>query len=351
MLIYAFVLWSNDLTSLSPEDRAWQNGVEKRLEQLGRAVEQILAQLGGGVPAASYHQMPHFAGPQTAGASFGEMSASGFYDTPSAMHGQMAHHHAGPGGPQGLQGGMMMPPNTAPVGSEMAPRVNYVVPTAAETAAIAAQSRFKRPRGSTMPRCVLAFDGHAHRRCEAQACVADFKATYFSLDSTSTVSGGPSAYTPATAHEGTFQLFSPRTAAMDSASHSLPTPYSFGAPQSSASSSSHQAPYSQQHAHESSSGSSYNYEPTGMDLGDGSNNHHGGAGAAAAAAAAGSHDGSSLTPNPHGTTTSSSAPGRGEEGAIPRSLHSPSVRFAPPPVPILHAAPAGAMSQAQETSA
>jgi len=63
-----------------------------------------------------------------------------------------------------------MPPNTAPPGAAGGPgdmgghphmgpggmgngtgRVNYVVPSQAETAAIAAQARMKRQRGNTLP--------------------------------------------------------------------------------------------------------------------------------------------------------------------------------------------------------
>lgn len=31
------------------------------------------------------------------------------------------------------------------------PRVNYIIPTPGETAAIAAQAKYKRPRGNTVP--------------------------------------------------------------------------------------------------------------------------------------------------------------------------------------------------------
>ena len=69
--------------------------------------------------------------PATAAPAFQEIPQTAFYD-----------HHYDRG----------MVPNTAPISSDVAGRVNYVVPSPAETAAIAAQSRFKRPRGNTVPR-------------------------------------------------------------------------------------------------------------------------------------------------------------------------------------------------------
>ena len=81
--------------------------------------------------------------------------------------------------PGGL--GDSLVPNTAPPGAvgDMDNSINYVIPTAAETAAIAAQARFKRPRGNTMPSNIPSTGG----------------------------------FTPTT--EAAFQLFSPRTAALD----------------------------------------------------------------------------------------------------------------------------------------
>jgi hypothetical protein len=97
--------------------------VEKRLEHLSRTIDMILAHLGGG------NQPP----PPTA--------AGGF---PTEMH--QSYHEVYDR--QGI-------PNTASAGpgdmSATGGRINYVVPSPAETAAIAAQARMKRRRGNTMP--------------------------------------------------------------------------------------------------------------------------------------------------------------------------------------------------------
>jgi hypothetical protein len=120
----------------SPEDRAWQNGVEKRLEHLSRTIDMMLAHLSGG------QSMPP--PPNTAAPSFPEMP-------PAAPYYESYERHA------------PMPPNTAPPGmaGDMGNmgmmsgggRINYVVPSPAETAAIAAQAqaRARRSRGNTLP--------------------------------------------------------------------------------------------------------------------------------------------------------------------------------------------------------
>lgn len=118
----------------SPEDRAWQNGVEKRLEHLSRTIDMMLAHLSGG------QSMPP---PNTAAPSFPEMPpAAPYYESYERQP---------------------MPPNTAPPGTagdmgnmnmmSGGGRVNYVVPSPAETAAIAAQAqaRARRSRGNTLP--------------------------------------------------------------------------------------------------------------------------------------------------------------------------------------------------------
>ena len=153
-----FNLHSSVHSLCSPEDRAWQNGVEKRLEHLGRAIDQILAHLGAGqppsngmggmastAPSALPGMPPSALPPHTAAAAFPDMPATAFYD-----------HHGHPYDHNGNATGL---PNTAPAGVNpnggangmTANGVNYVIPTPAETAAIAAQNRFKRPRGQTVP--------------------------------------------------------------------------------------------------------------------------------------------------------------------------------------------------------
>lgn len=128
----------------SPEDRAWQNGVEKRLEHLSRTIDMILAHLGG--------QPPMPGPPNTAGPAFPEMpvAANGQYYESYERHG-MPPNTAPPGtagGPHAMGGD----PNIGQSGMLNGPgRVQYVVPSAAETAAIAAQARMKRQRGNTLP--------------------------------------------------------------------------------------------------------------------------------------------------------------------------------------------------------
>ncbi|CAD6579543.1 MAG: hypothetical protein CYPHOPRED_000905 [Cyphobasidiales sp. Tagirdzhanova-0007] len=201
---------------LNPEDRAWQNGVEKRLEHLGKAIDQILAHLGGG-PVSM---------PSTA-ATYPEMPQTAFYD-----------HHP-------FDRSAILP-NTAPLMSDASAqgRINYVIPTSSETAAIAAQSRLKRPRGNTVP--------------------------------SNLASGG---FTPDTG----FQLFSPRTATVEQG-----TPYHFQVAQQHLHT--EQAPYSHSHSY---SLDTYANGSSAADL----------------------------------------------HVSVPRSLTSPTVRFASPAVPLMHPAP------------
>lgn len=111
----------------SPEDRAWQNSVEKRLEHLSRTIDMILAHLGG---PSSIPQPPSTA------AAFPEMPPAAAYFESYERHGMPATAPAGPADMNNSGGG----------------RINYVVPSPAETAAIAAQARMKRSRGNTLPR-------------------------------------------------------------------------------------------------------------------------------------------------------------------------------------------------------
>ncbi|KAK9898964.1 hypothetical protein P389DRAFT_167662 [Cystobasidium minutum MCA 4210] len=185
---------------LNPEDRAWQNGVEKRLEHLSRTIDMILAHLGG--------QPPMPGPPNTAGPAFPEMpvAANGQYYESYERHG-MPPNTAPPGtagGPHAMGGD----PNIGQSGMLNGPgRVQYVVPSAAETAAIAAQARMKRQRGNTLPNL-------------------------------------PSAgFPPETAG---FQLFSPRTGALDGAG--ISHPYSYGAPTPGPPSTAH--PHHSQHSHQ-----------------------------------------------------------------------------------------------------
>lgn len=87
----------------------------------------ILAHLGSPNPTAGPP-------PPTTAAAFPEMPPSNAFFESYERHG-------------------MTPTTAAAAGNDMpGGRVNYVVPSAAETAAIAAQARMKRSRGNTMPR-------------------------------------------------------------------------------------------------------------------------------------------------------------------------------------------------------
>lgn len=118
----------------------------------------ILAHLGGGGggggPSAAGAGGPP---PHTAGVAFPEMpsaaaaghgGAAAYYESyerhgmppNTAPPGTALSHHSAMGDPTMMQAG------SGPQG-----RINYVVPSAAETAAIAAQARLKRQRGNTLP--------------------------------------------------------------------------------------------------------------------------------------------------------------------------------------------------------
>ena len=124
---------------LNPEDRAWQNGVEKRLDHLGKAIDQILAHLGGG----GLPPMTTASTTTSTASTFPEMPQTTFYD----------HHHHQQQQQQYHDRSVIQLPNTAPMSSDVSGqgRINYLIPTSSETAAIAAQSRLKRPRGNTAP--------------------------------------------------------------------------------------------------------------------------------------------------------------------------------------------------------
>lgn len=193
----------------SPEDRAWQNGVEKRLEHLGRAIDQILAHLGAGGNTATQagingdasnsanfwlnnaSGVDNGAGgassalsglppPHTAAAAFGEVpSTAAFYDHHHQQFHQNRHHHDGPSGimpntaPAGIINPNILPGSSTELHNQAtgleaeaggldagtqsgnvgigAGGATYIIPTAAETAAIAARGKYKRPRGATVP--------------------------------------------------------------------------------------------------------------------------------------------------------------------------------------------------------
>lgn len=102
----------------------------------------ILAHLGGqSVPGP----------PNTAGPAFPEMPATAapYYES-YERHGMPPN--TAPPGTAGGPGDMGGNPHMGPGGMGNGPgRVNYVVPSPAETAAIAAQARMKRQRGNTLP--------------------------------------------------------------------------------------------------------------------------------------------------------------------------------------------------------